>query len=359
MASKRTAVILVGLGALAAVAALAAWLLRPPPKIAVIEMAPRTVERVLSVVGRVRPVGLVDVFSTNPGQVIRIFHNDGDIVAAGAPLAVVRFEIERAQTEADRARVRSALAAADVARRDYARLHSLAGTGAVSEMAVDESRGAMRSTQADAEAAVATAQATAARTREFIIRAPMAGQVLARVIDNGQVVSASTILFTMGSARGVEIRADVDEAYADALRAGMTARAALTGSKAAFAARVSEVSPEVNTSTGGRLVKLTPEAAADVAPGRSVDVTILVARQANALVAPRQAILNAATAPTVYVVDAGDVVRARAVTVANWPSLNAIVETGLRPGDRVVAVPAGTRPGARVRPVASPPPTGS
>ncbi len=359
MALKRKTLIVAGVGAGVALAALAVWRLWPPPAMAVVEISPRPVERVLSVVGRLRPVTLVPVMSTNPGQVVRILHNDGDIVAAGEPLAVVRADVERTQAEADRSRAGSALAAADVARRDFARLHSLRGTGAVSEMAQDEARGTMQTTRADADAAVATARASATRAREFTIRAPMAGVVLSRGIDNGQAVSTTTTLFELGSLRGVEIRADVDEAYADALRPGMTARVALTGSKESFPARVSEVSPEVNTSTGGRLVKLTPAPAAGVAPGRSVDVTILVDRQSNAIVLPRQAIVNATTAPTVYVVDSGGVLRVRPVTVANWPSLNAIIQTGLRPGERVIAAPAGARPGARVRPVSSPPATGA
>ena len=255
-----------------------------------IEVSPRPVERVLSVVGRVRPVNLLAVRSTNPGQVIGLLHNDGDIVAAGEPLAIVRSDVERAQTEADRARLRSALAAADVARRDVARFNSLVGTGAVSAMAVDQARSTMQATQADADAALATARASAERTHEFTIRAPMAGTILARVIDNSQVVATSTTLFELGSLRGEEIRAD---------------------------------------------------------------------RQPNAIVVPRQAILDAANGPKVYVIDVANVERVRAVTVASWPSLNAIIESGLRSGDRVVAAPAGTRPAARVRPVKSPPQTGS
>ena len=355
---RRKTLILLCLVILAAVTAVVVWLARPPPRVAIVEVIATPVERVLSVVGRVRPVDLVQVMSTNPGQVIRLLHNDGDIVAAGEPLAVLRAVIEQAQTEADSARVRSAVAAATEARRVYERTIPLTGTGVVSEVAVDQARRTMLTTRADADAALATARASAERAREFTVRAPMAGKVLARDIDNGQVVSASTTLFELGSLRGVEIRADVDEAYADVLSPGMTARVALTGSKTSFAARVSEVSPQVDAATGGRLVKLTPEAAAGVAPGRSVDVTILVDRQPNAIVVPRQAILDAASAPKVYLVDARGVVRVRAVSTVSWPSLNAIIETGLAPGDRVVIDPGRTRPAARVRPIATPAPAG-
>ena len=359
MALKRRTLILIGLGVAAIVATIAAWLARPPPEVETVEVSPKPIERVLSVVGRVRSKNLVSVMSINPGQVIRLLHDDGDVVAVGEPLAVVRSIVEQSQAAADRARARSALAAADESRRTFDRFGPMRGTGMVSEMAVDQALRNMQTTRADAAAAVATAKASAQRAQEFTVRAPMAGKVLSRAIDNGQVVSTSMTLFELGSPHAVEIRADVDEAYADSLRSGMAARVAQTGSGVQFAAQVTEVSPKVDASTGGRLVKLTPEPGVTVAPGRSVDVTIVVDRRSNVIVVPRQAILDAANSPKVYLVDAGGVVRVRAVTIANWPSLDAIIETGLRPGDRVVMAPARTHPSARVRPVASPPPAGS
>ena len=114
---------------------------------------------------------------------------------------------------------------------------------------------------------------------------------------------------------------------------------------------MTEVSPRVNSSTGGRTVRLAAEGAEGLSPGRSVDVTIIVDLRRAAIVVPRSALLDATAAPKVYVVDADDLVRVRPVTVARWPSVNAIIESGLRAGDRVVLEPGSTSPGARVRPV--------
>ncbi len=177
----------------------------------------------------------------------------------------------------------------------------------------------------------------------------MAGIVLVRPIDNGQVISPETTLFQLGSRNGVELQADVDEAYADVLRAGMEARAALSGSDEIFAVRITEVSPRVDPATGGRLIKLAPVEAANIPPGRSVDVTIIVDRREAGIAVPRQAIIDASTEPKVYVVNANGRIIVRAIETADWPSLNAIVESGLASGDRIVLAPADTRPGAQVR----------
>lgn len=270
-------------------------------------------------------------------------------MALGAPLATVRSTVEQAQTEADVARVAAARAEVTRAQLAFNRTRTLADRGFASVAALDEARAALQSAEAGLAAAAAERRASAAKTGEFIIRAPMAGVVLVRPIDDGQVISPNTTLFQLGSRDGVELQADVDEAYADALRPGMSARAALSGSDAIFSARITEVSPRVDSTTGGRLIKLAPLGTMNIPPGRSVDVTIIVARREAGIVVPRQAVIDATAAPKVYLVDQNGIVRARAIEVAQWPSLNAIVERGLAAGDRVVLTPDEVRPSARVR----------
>ena len=333
-----------------------------PPEVIVETITPSTVEVALAVVGRARPSDLVEIKSPNAGQIIQVFRDDGDAVAADEPLAIVRSAVEQAQNDADIARVTAARAEAARAKLAFDRTRALAADGFVSKAALDEARATLLSAEAAVTAAVAQGRATAARTGEFTIRAPMAGIVLVRPIDNGQVVSAQTTLFQLGSLQGVEIHADVDEAYADALRPGMSARASLSGSESQFTAHVIEVSPRVDATTGGRLVKLSPDTATRIPPGRSIDVTILVATRRNAIVIPRQAVLDATTAPKVLVVDAQNIARARTVKIAAWPSSNAIIEHGLVAGDRVVMFPDMIEASSKVRPIkraaADPPPSG-
>lgn len=339
---------------LAAVAATVLFMSQRPPEVAVVTLRPETTELVLAVVGRVRPLDLVEVRSPNPGQVVELLADDGDQVAQGQALALVRAVVETAQTEADAARVRVAQAQAAEARLAYQRTETLARKGFAAEAALDQARAALRSAEATVAAAQATTRASAARSREFVVRAPMAGVILVRPIDSGQVVGATTTLFELGSLDGVEILAEVDEAYADALRPGMQARAAASGAESRFDAVVSEISPKIDSSTGGRLVKVRPQDGAGLAPGRSVDVTIVVEVRPGALVIPRQAVVDATTAPKAYVVDENDVIRARDIIIARWPSQGAIIEQGLAAGDRVLLEPSGLAPGEKVRPVTPP-----
>lgn len=312
-------------------------------------VTPQDTERVLAVVGRVRPAERVDVRPLNPGQVVRLLRDEGDQVSAGEPLAAIKSTVERAQTEAELARAAAARARSQEARQALSRTSQLFDRGFASRAALDQARAASRAAEAEANAAAAAARASEERTRESLVTAPMAGVVLSRPIDNGQVVTTTTTLFELGSLTGIEIEAEVDESYAGQVRPGMAARVSASGSREVHSAVVSEVSPKVDASTGGRLVRLTLQAIPGLVPGRSIDVTIVVAPARKLIVVPREAIADATVQPKVYVIGADDVVEARQVRIADWPSINAIVEAGLSGGERIVLDPAQTRPGVRVR----------
>ena len=137
---RATSRLVVFLAAAVLAIALAAWVVmsRRPPEVAVLEIRPATIEQALSVVGRVRPLELVQVASPNAGQVVRLLHDEGDRVAAGDPLAVVLAAVERAQTQADVARERAARAAATEARLNYQRVKTLYDRGFAAKAALDE-----------------------------------------------------------------------------------------------------------------------------------------------------------------------------------------------------------------------------
>jgi RND family efflux transporter MFP subunit len=335
----------------AAVAAVAvgAVMANRPTAVETVTVTAEKTERVLAVVGRVRPLDLLQIKPVNPGQVIRLLHDEGDRVAAGAPLAVIKAPVEQAQAEAELARLAAARARAVEARQSLSRTTSLFERGFAARAALDQARAAANSAEADVNAAAAGYRAATARTREFVVTAPMAGIVLARPIDNGQVVTTATTLFDFGAVSGVEVVAEVDEAYADTLRPGMAARVSPSGSRAVYRAVVSEVSPRVDASTGGRIVRLLPETVSGFAPGRSIDVTIVVVPGEPLITVPRQAVADATVAPKVFVVGPDDVARARPVRIADWPSTNAIVKSGLKAGERIVLAPTEGLDGTRVR----------
>jgi RND family efflux transporter MFP subunit len=332
------------------------WMLLQPVEIAVTTLAPRSVEIALSVVGRVQSRNTLDVRSQNAGQIAQLLYGEGDVVAKGAPLAVIRADIEAAEANAVESRERAARVELARVQLVFNRTETLAAKGFASPAALDNARAAAESAKAVLAAAASDRRAADAQLGEFTIRAPMAGVVLLRPVDNGQVVTPTTTLFQLGSSDAREIDVEVDEAYADDLRPGMAARAAPSGSDLIFSARIEEISPRVDPATGGRSIKLLPDASISLPPGRTVDVTIVLGVRANALLVPRQAIIDAGTDPHVYVVGEDGRVTARPVKLDSWPSLNAIITAGAKAGDRVVLAPGQTRASSRIRPRETQPP---
>jgi RND family efflux transporter MFP subunit len=328
----------------------------------------------------------------------------GDIAQRQSDLAARRADLARFQAD-----LASKRANADVAQRDFDRTETLAGRGYASAAALDAARAnlataragvqttqsAISSAQAGIEAALAavrsaqggaaaaqgaieaarasvtSADATArsaraavsgaqagmreARTRaaRFDIRAPMAGIILTRPLDPGQFVDSATILFRIGSGGAPEIETEIDESDADRLKVGTQAILSPTGSNLKIEARITEISPEVDPSTGGRIVRLVPAGRFDAfPPGRTIDVNIIIAKLDKALLVPKSALIEEST---VLRVDRSGRVSRTAVTTLDWPGEEVAIKTGIKAGDQIVMEPLKLKGKTRINPVKTAP----
>ena len=320
-----------------------------PKEVSVVEITEGPADQVLAVVGRVRPLNLVSVQSESAGAIVALLHDEGDQVRKGDLLARIRSDQEAAAVAVSDAQLRALDAQLILARQKRARVSKLATEGWATRVALDESEAAVAAAAANRDAAIATARQSRARSQEFDVRAPMGGAILTRPVDPGQVIGLSTILFEMGTTGQVEIEAEVDEYLADRVPINAAVMLSPSGTALRLPGRISQVSPQVDASTGGRLMRFVANAAAaDLRPGRSVDVVITVARRANALSVPRSALLNNRGQAEVKVVENGRVV-SRAVTTLDWPGTHLIVTSGLKRGDQVMAEPSAATPGTRVK----------
>ena len=320
-----------------------------PKGVAVIKIAEGPAEQILAVVGRVRPINLVSVQTESAGAIIALLHDEGDQVRKGDLLARIRSDQELADVAVSDAQVRALEAQLTLTRQKRARLSKLVTEGWATRAALDEADAAVAAAAANRDAATATARQSRARSQEFDVRAPMDGTILSRPVDPGQVVSLSTILFEMGTTGQVEIEAEVDEFLADRVPINAAVMLSPSGTALRLPGRISQISPRVDASTGGRLMRfVTNVPAADLRPGRSVDVVITVAHRASALSVPRSALLSNRGQTEVRIVGNGRVA-ARTVSTLDWPGTHLIVTGGLKQGDLVLAEPTAAIPGARVK----------
>jgi HlyD family secretion protein len=222
-----------------------------------------TVERDMMVrsvvaVGRIEPIGKVEIKSKANGIIEALLVEVGERVQAGQVLAELDKENLRARLREARANLRAAEAAVtgaeaqlarttveaegpdvDFARRAYERAQNLFDQQLLPPSALDEARSALEGAEnrrqaahagmavarariAEVRANAAQAQAAVERVQEELanatLRAPIAGTVLTRDVEVGSPVSSilnlgasATLVMTLGDISEVFVRGRVDE----------------------------------------------------------------------------------------------------------------------------------------------------
>ncbi|HEU0187990.1 MAG TPA: efflux RND transporter periplasmic adaptor subunit [Gallionellaceae bacterium] len=177
--------------------------------------------------GTLNPVKLVNVGSQVSGIVKKLYVDFNDRVKAGQILLELDPSLMQAQLQQSLANVANAEAQLDLASANETRMRGLYAQEYVTRQELDQAVQALKS----ARAQLALAQAQAARDRtnlsNTIIRSPVSGVVVSRVVDTGQTVAASLqapTLFTIAQdLRKMQIDTSYAEADVGAIHVGQAA----------------------------------------------------------------------------------------------------------------------------------------
>ena len=346
IASRR--IILVALAA-AALAIAGYWLFAPRDKaVATIVVKRASADRILAVNGRIRPRLQIDIRPTIGGALVALPFDVGDRVEAGQILARIDDAPERAAIAEAQASVATQQATLAQARRELARFVALGQFATKREveqrrLAVLEGERELNRRQA------AVAQASEQRDRR-VLRAPFAGIILERPVDPGQAVGLESVIYRLADLSSPEVSIEVDEVYAAEILPGTAATVTMPGQERPIAATVLHVEPRVDPATGARAVRLgLIGAAVDAPSGLTVTVNLLIERREGAISVPRSAVLSSGSSAKVRLVAKGNVVIERAVTFIDWPAETVIVTSGLQPVERILVEPDEVKLGEKVR----------
>jgi HlyD family secretion protein len=347
--------------------------------------------------GRVITPSRVELGPVIVGTVIKVNVREGDAVKAGTALAMLKDDELRAAV----AQASGALAEAEArvaqlgnlsaplaeqslmqaeanfiwARDELARTRQLAEKGFFSTAKVEEAErnaAVARAARDSALAQAATnrpqgsdyalaiarrAQAKAAldaalsRLENVSIKTPVAGTVLKRHVEPGDVVQAGKTLFELAAVGQTQLVLQVDEKNLASLRLDQHALAvadAYPGDR--FDARIFYIAPGIDAQRGSVEVKLAvPTPPTYLKPDMTVSVEIAAGRAENALVVPAEMIREASSvSPWVMVVRDGIAVR-QPVKLGLRGSGQTQVIAGLNDGERVIAPTIPVVQGANVR----------
>ena len=203
-----------------------------------------------------------------------------------------------------------------------------------------------------AQAGVALARARWSYAR---LRAPVAGTLIARQVEVGDVVQAGKVLMTLSPEGATQLVVQIDEKNLRLIALGQQALASADAyPQQKFKAQVAYINPGINAQTGAVEVKLDVlESVQTLRQDMTVSVDMEVARKPQALALQLSQVNDInGPAPWVWLLDAGHAVR-RPLRLGLRGGAWVEVLDGLREGDAVIAMPNtltnALREGQRVR----------
>jgi RND family efflux transporter MFP subunit len=261
----------------------------------------------------------------------------------------------QAQFEDARSKFQSAarlVKTGDVSQERYIELEK---TFHARQAALDAARDDLRTQLANIQALRAEVKLAQKRLNDTTVRAPFDGAVAARLVSPGQYMKDNTPIVTLVKAHPLRLRVDIPETMAGEVRIGTSltfTTDAAPGKQ--FRAVVRELNPALDArsrslAAEARLTDSDPT----LRPGMFVQVQLAVARDATAVVVPREALYQMAGLSKVFVLRNG---RAVETKIAPGAEINGWIEVPgdrIHPGDQVaVSRLAALIDGAPVRPVA-------
>jgi RND family efflux transporter MFP subunit len=324
----------------------------PPPKVTVAHPVRQAVTQYLEVTGNAAPVNNVDLVARVQGFLEQIHYKDGEAVKQGALLFTI--EPEPYQVKLDQAKAAEDGAAATLrqAEAEYQRQSQLASRDFASKSTYDQALATRDSAKANlvqAKTNTRTAEINLSYTK---VVAPFDGIVTARLVSVGELVGTSpTQLATIVQLEPIYVNFNISEADVLRVRAEMRRQGLTPADLKKVPVEVglqSEIgyphkglldyaAPTLNTATGTLAVRaIFPNTGRALLPGNFVRVRVPVQDISDALLVPEAALGSDQGGRYVLVVNSENVVEQRKVDVGQIAGDQRVIDSGLKPDDRVV-----------------------
>ena len=325
----------------------------PPPKVEVAVPVQKNITRFIDATGNTAAVRSVDLVARVQGFLQSIDYKDGTFVKEGTTLFTIEPETYKLKLEQAQAAEAGAQASFKQAEADFRRQSDLVTRQAVSQATLDTSTANRDNAQANLQQAQANTRIAQVNYGYTNVTAPFDGIVSAHLVSVGELVGVSspTQLATIVALDPIWVNFNVNEVdvlkvRAEARRRGMTVEdlrkipvevALQTDTGFPHKGTLDYVSPTLNQSTGTIAVRgILNNPDRVLLPGFFVRVRVPFDQQQNALLVPNAALGADQAGRYLLVVNSDNVVEQRKVTTGPLEGDLRVIETGLKPDDRVV-----------------------
>jgi len=253
--------------------------------------------------GAVEPVRKVEVKSKASGEVLRLYVDVGDEVEPGTLLAEIDpRDVNNAFDQAV-ADLGVAEARMEISKAQLERSEQLFEAGVITQQEYESQRLDFANSQASLVKSQTNKELRTLQKEDVTIRAPAAGTILTRNVEEGTViqsassnVSGGTALFVMANLTEVQIRVLVDETDMGQIRAGLEASVEVEAYPGVtFPGVVEKMEPQAvnqqNVTMFPVIVRL-DNSSGLLKPGMNAEVETLLVERPNVLVVPNNAVVQ-------------------------------------------------------------------
>jgi RND family efflux transporter MFP subunit len=325
----------------------------PPPKVDVGVPVQRSITRFLEATGNTAPIKNVDLVARVQGFLQSITYQDGSFVKEGATLFTIEPETYKLKLEQAQAAEVGAQATVKQAEADFKRQTDLVAKQAVSQSTLDTSTSTRDNAQATLQQAQVNTKIAAVNYGYTNVVAPFDGIVSAHLVSVGELVGVAspTQLATIVQLDPIYVNFNVNEqdvlrVREEARRRGMTTNdlrqipieiGLQTETGYPHKGKLDYAAPTLNQSTGTLAVRgILPNPDRVLLPGFFVRVRVPFDQQVSALLVPDVALGSDQAGRYVLVVNGENVVEQRKVQIGPLEGDLRVIESGLKPDDRVV-----------------------
>lgn len=275
----------------------------PAPSVQITEAILGDLRITAEATGSVEPIRTVEVKSLAGGEILELMVDVGDIVQPGDLLARVdprdvQNAFDQAQADLEVAEARLGISGAQLERNE-----ELLQAGVITQQEYEAASLDFATAQSNLVKARTNFDLAEIRLNDVTIRAPLAGTILTRTVEEGTViqsasqnVSGGTTLFTMAALEAMRVRTMVDETDMGDLRSGMAANVTVEAYPGrVFSGTVEKIEPQAETIqnvTMFPVIVLLDNSSGLLKSGMNAEVEILIDEARDVILIPNNTVVT-------------------------------------------------------------------
>jgi RND family efflux transporter MFP subunit len=325
----------------------------PPPQVAVANPVQQKVTDYLEATGSLASVNTIDLVARVAGFVEAVDYKDGAAVKKGTPLFAIEREPYKLKLDQAKAAAEGAKAALVQAEAEFKRQADLQSRGVSTQANYDKALAQRDTDKSNLEQADVNTKTAEINYGYTLVQAPFDGVVTARQVSVGEYVGASnspTKLATIVQLDPIWVNFNVSEQDVQRVRANLRAQGLTLADLKQIPVEVGlqtetgyphkgtldYAAPNVDPSTGTLAARgIINNSSYSLLPGYFVRVRVPLESK-EALLVPEVAIGSDQGGRYVLVLNADNVVEQRKVQAGFSVDSMRVIESGLKPDDRVV-----------------------